>query len=136
MHHSAVISTSSLEQNCALEILSSFMLALAGTITIMKGKMQVVSLPAEHKPLDLALSGRSEDSLWLHPVVEALVSIVVDAELADRIIAYTIIIPALHIHGLLPATPDATVHQRPLQPDTDLYRAPGVDQSRPTSSSS
>ncbi|KAL8820232.1 MAG: hypothetical protein Q9191_007559, partial [Dirinaria sp. TL-2023a] len=129
-HHSAVISTLSLEENCALDIFSSFMLALANNITRIGGTTHTFVQPttyAQHVPTNAV---QSEDGLWFNSVIEAMVSIVVDSELTDRTTAYTIIIPALYIYDLLPKhvtdiqgrTDD---HASPI--GTTLHRAPGSD---------
>lgn len=133
--HSAVISTLSLEENCALDIFSSFMLALANNITRIGGTTHASIQPstyAQHIPTSAV---QSEDGLWVNSVIEAMVSIVVDSELTDRTTAYTIIIPALFIYDLLPK--DITDIQGRANDDvspavTTLHRAPVSDDSLPT----
>ena len=130
--HTAIVSTLSLEENCALDIYSYFMIALAKNITKIGGTTNIVVQSTPHTPHIPTHAAESEDGLWVNSVVEAMVSIVVDSELTDRTTAYTVIIPALHLCDLLPTDIPRKTDERSSADGSKLYRAPSSDESSAT----
>lgn len=131
-NHTAVISTLSLEQNCALDFFSSSMLALAKNIKNIGGTTQTFQQSPEYNPSQSPVPGQSEDIFCINSVTEAMIAIIVDSELADRTTANTLIIPALYLRDLLPTDVQGSASNQRLHQDGNLHRAPASDDSLPS----
>ena len=88
----AVISSASLEKNCALEFFSIFLLSLTAGIQHISGK--TVEVNTEKSRVQ-----------WKNSIISELASAVIDSGLAvDEAEALTVVVPAFAARGLLPDT--------------------------------
>ena len=88
----AVLSNSSLERNCTLELFTLFMLSLTSQISQVKGRTTKVTGP----------NGEN----WSNDIVSELAIAVAQAGLAlDEAEALTLVVPAFAARGLLPKEP-------------------------------
>ena len=85
----AVLSSSSRERNCALELFTLFMLSLAGQISQVRGRTRRIAGP--------------NGETWMNEIINELASALVQAKLAeDEAEALTLVVPAFAARGLLP----------------------------------
>lgn len=98
----AVGSSRSLEEECAFEIFSSFMLALGEKITSIGGLTREITKPAEYDLLHGDVVRRPEEKLWTNSVINSMAAAFVESGLGNELEAYTLIVSALKAKGLLP----------------------------------
>lgn len=85
----AVLSSSSLERSCALELITLFMLSLTGRISQIKGHTTKVTRP--------------DGETWTNSVINEMATAVVQNGLAeDEAEALTLVVPTFAARGLLP----------------------------------
>ena len=88
----SIVSSSSLENNCALELFSVFMLSFTKDVLPIKGSVYE--------------SERADEPLWRIDIIDELADAVVCAGLVDDMAeALTVIVPAFAARGLLPIGP-------------------------------
>lgn len=85
----AVLSSSSRERNCALELFTLFMLSIAGQVSQVRGRTT-------------RIAGANSET-WKNEIISELASALVQAKLAeDEAEALTLVVPAFAAKGLLP----------------------------------
>ena len=85
----AVLSSSSRERNCALELFTLFMLSLTGQISQVRGRTSRIT--------------SSDGETWMNDTISELAIALVQAKLADdEAEALTLVVPAFAARGLLP----------------------------------
>ena len=146
----AVGSSRSVEEECAFEIFSSFMLSIADRLTGIGGLTRELKRPAEYDLLHSDVVRRPEEKLWANSVIDSMARVFVESGLGNELEAYTLIVPALKAKALLPtqlsAQPDDSSHESfgPGAPSLDSPANPprnssttrrGISMSKPQSQS-
>ena len=85
----AILSNSSMEQNCALELFTLFMLSLTSQVSQVSGRTTKILGPS--------------GEIWMNETISEMASAVVQFGLAeDQAEALTLVVPAFGARGLLP----------------------------------